>query len=109
MHPVFHITIHLDSTFKICGLPSIVLSDISDISTAPIGASFDNGGGTDGQHQGNFLQKLGFQADSAAPPNYDEETNNEDYFDEDCQEGLLKEVKKEIAGNEDSAGFIFYS
>ena len=36
------------------------------------------------------------------PPNYDEEINNEDYFDEDCQEGLLKEAKKDFARNQDS-------
>jgi len=71
---------------------------------SPIGANFESAGPT---HQGNFLQKLGFQ-ETAAPLNYEQEEdggppedvdNMPDYFDEECQAGLLNEIKKEIGVN----------
>eukprot|EP00597_Dinobryon_sp_UTEXLB2267_P000266 CAMPEP_0170069268 /NCGR_PEP_ID=MMETSP0019_2-20121128/8001_1 /TAXON_ID=98059 /ORGANISM="Dinobryon sp., Strain UTEXLB2267" /LENGTH=514 /DNA_ID=CAMNT_0010277259 /DNA_START=227 /DNA_END=1771 /DNA_ORIENTATION=+ len=82
-----------------------VMSDVSDVSTSPIGASFESAGPT---HQGNFLQKLGFQETAAPPRNYEQEEDGEvqddvnnmpDYFDEECQAGLLDEIKKEIGVN----------
>eukprot|EP01036_Dinobryon_divergens_P027450 gene27450-36226_t len=82
-----------------------VLSDMSDLSTAAIGATFDvplsSAGVSDPHNQGNFLQKLGFQASDSASPNYEEEEegNKADYFDEDCQEGLLNEVRRDIGGD----------
>ena len=55
----------------------LVLSDMSDLSTAAIGATFDvplsSAGVSDPHNQGNFLQKLGFQASDSASPNYEEE------------------------------------
>ena len=52
---------------------------MSDLSTAAIGATFDappsSAGAADPhhQHQGNFLQKLGFQGNDSASPSYEEE------------------------------------
>jgi hypothetical protein len=50
---------------------------MSDLSNAAIGATFDvplsSAGTSDPHNQGNFLQKLGFQANDSASPNYEEE------------------------------------
>ena len=50
---------------------------MSDLSTAAIGATFDvplsSAGVSDPHNQGNFLQKLSFQASDSASPNYEEE------------------------------------